>query len=124
MVNVKLKLFPGERSPESNAPWSAVTVWVTVSLFIQVTFVPIFTVRDTGLKAKFIIVTLFPLLVGVLVDAVVGVLVDAVVGVFVGAVVGVFVGEAVVVVPPPQAARSTRRPAASRHSQTFVVING
>jgi len=54
------------------------------------------------------IVTLFPVLVGV----------------FVGAVVGVFVGEAVVVVLPPQAARSTRRPAASRHSQTFVVING
>ena len=124
MVNVKLKLFPGERSPESKAPWSAVTVWVTVSLFIQVTFVPVFTVRVAGLKAKFIIVTLFPLLVGVLVDVVVGVFVGAVVGVFVGAVVGVLVGAAVVVVPPPQAARSTRRPAASRHSQTFVVING
>ena len=124
MVNVKLKLFPAERSPESNVPWSAVTVWVTVSLFIQVTFVPVFTVRDTGLKAKFIIVTLFPLLVGVVVDAVVGVLVGAVVGVLVGAVVGVLVGAAVVVVPPPQAARSTRRPAASSHNQTFVVING
>jgi len=62
------------------------------------------------------IVTLFPVLVGVFVGAVVGV--------FVGTVVGVFVGEAVVVVLPPQAARSTRRPAASRHSQTFVVING
>jgi hypothetical protein len=124
LVNVKLKLFPGERSPESKAPWLAVTVWVTVSLFIQVTFMPVFTVRVTGLKAKFIIVTLFPLLVGVMVDAVVGVFVGAVVGVFVGTVVGVFVGAAVEVVPPPQAARSTRRPAASRHSQTFVVING
>ena len=127
MVNVKLKLLPGERSPELKAPWSAVTVWVTVSLFVQVTFVPVFNVRVAGLKAKFIIVTLFPVLVGpvvgVLVGAVVGVLVGAVVGVFVGAVVGVLVG-AVVVVVPPQAARSTRRPAASKHSQTFVVING
>lgn len=126
MVNVKLKLLPGERSPELKAPWSAVTVWVTVSLFVQVTFVPVFNVRVAGLKAKFIIVTLFPVLVGpvvgVLVGAVVGVLVGAVVGVFVGAVVGVLV-DAVVVVPP-QAARSTRRPAASRHSQTFVVIYG
>lgn len=91
-------------------------------MFIQVTFVPVFTVRVTGLKAKFIIVTLFPLLVGVVVDAVVGVLVGAVVGVFVGTVVGEFVGAVAVV--PPQAARSTRRPAVSRHSQAFVVING
>ena len=118
MVNVKLKLLPGSRSPELNAPWSAVTVWVTVSLFVQVTFVPVFTVRDAGLKAKFIIVTLLPLALGVLVDAVVGVAVGAVVG----AVVGVLV-DVVVVEPPPQAARSTRRPAASRHSQTLVVKN-
>ena len=34
-------------------------------MFVQVNFVPVFTVRDTGLKAKFIIVTLLPLLVGV-----------------------------------------------------------
>ena len=40
-------------------------------MFVQVTFVPVFTVRVAGLKAKFIIVTLFPLLVGVVVDAVV-----------------------------------------------------
>ena len=95
-------------------------------MFVQVTFVPVFNVRVAGLKAKFIIVTLFPVLVGpvvgVLVGAVVGVLVGAVVGVFVGAVVGVLV-DAVVVVPP-QAARSTMRPAASMHSQTFVVIYG
>jgi hypothetical protein len=122
LVNVKLKLFPGERSPESNAPWSAVTVWVIESLFVQVTFVPVFTVRLAGLKAKFIIVTLLPLPLGVLVDAVVGVAVGAVVGVFVGTVVGVLV-DAVVVEPPPHAARSTRRPAASRHSQTFVGEN-
>jgi hypothetical protein len=104
------------------APWSAVTVWVTASLFVQVTFVPVFTVRLAGLKAKLIIVTLVPLLAGVLVDAVVGVAVGAVVGVFVGTVVGVLV-DAVVVEPPPQAARSTRMPAASRHSQTFVMKN-
>ena len=123
MVNVKLKVLPGERPPESNAPWSAVTVWVIESLFVQVTFVPAFTGSVAGLKAKFMIVTLLPLLAGVLVDAVVGVLVGAVVGVGVGAVVGVGVG-AVAVVPPPQAARRTSRPAASRHSQTFVVRNG
>lgn len=105
-----------------NAPWSAVTVWVTASLFVQVTFVPVFTVRLAGLKAKFIIVTLVPLLVGALVDAVVGVAVGAVVGVFVGTAVGVLV-DAVVVDPPPQAARITRRLAASRHNQTFVVKN-
>ena len=108
MVNVKLKLFPGERSPELNAPWSAVTVWVTESLFVQVTFVPVFTMRLAGLKAKFIILTLFPLLV------------VPFVGVLVGAVVGVLVG--VVVVAPPQAARSTSRPAATRHNHAFVVV--
>jgi hypothetical protein len=113
---VNVKLFPGDSSPELKAPWSAVTVWVTVSLFVQDTFVPVFTVRVAGLKAKFIISTLFPVLVG----PVVGVLVGAVVGVLVGAVVGVLVGAVVVV--PPQAARSTRRPAASRHSQAFVVV--
>ena len=83
---------------------------------------PVFTVRLAGLKAKFMIVTLFPVLVGVLVEAVVGVAVGAVVGVLVEAAVGVLV-DVVVVEPPPQAARSTRRPAASRHSQAFVVIN-
>ncbi len=122
MVNVKLKVLPGERNPESKAPWSAVTVWVTESLFVQVTLVPVFTVSVAGLKVKFRIVTLLPLLADVLVDAVVGVLVGAVVGVFVGAAVGIGV-DAVVVEPPPQAARSTSRPAASRHSQTFVMKN-
>jgi hypothetical protein len=119
LVKVKLKLFPEMRSPELKAAWSAVTVWVTESLFVQVTFVPVFTLRVTGLKAKFLIETLFPVLAGVLVGAVVGVLVGAVVGVLVGTVVGVLV-DAVVVVPP-QAARSTRRLTASRHSQAFVV---
>ena len=81
-------------------------------MFVQVTFVPVFIVRVVGLKAKFAIETLFPVLVGVLVGAVVGVLVGAVVGVLVRAVV----------VVPPQAVRSTRRPTDSRHSQTFVVM--
>ena len=122
MVNVKLKLLPGESNPESNAPWSAVTVWVIESLFVQVTFVPVFTVRVAGLNVKFIIVTLLPVLAGVVVDAVVGVAVGAVVGVFVGIAVGVGV-DAVVVVLPPQAARSTSRPAINRPSRTFVVKN-
>lgn len=87
-------------------------------MFVQVTFVPVFTVRVVGLKVKFMIETLFPVLGG----AVVGVLAGAVVGVLVGAVVGVLVGAVVVV--PPQAARSTRRPTASRHSQVFVVVGG
>jgi len=127
-VKVKLKVLPGVRGPELNAPLSAVTVWVTVSLFVQLTFVPTFTVRDTGLKAKFLIETLLPVLVG----AVVGVGVGAVVGVGVGAVVGALVGvgvgavvgvlAVVVVVVPPQAARSTTRHRASRHSQAFVVV--
>jgi hypothetical protein len=86
--------------------------------------VPAFTVRLAGLKAKFIIVTLFPVLVvpfvGVAVGAVVGVLVGAVVDAVVGAVVGVLVG--VVVVVPPQAARSTSRPAATRQNHAFVVV--
>ena len=129
MVNVKLKLLPGERPPLSKAPWSAVTVWVIESLLVQVTLVPIFTVSVAGLKAKFIIVTLLPLLEGVVVVAVVGVLVGAVVGVLVGVAVGVFVGAVVgigvdvVVVPPPQPARKRSRPAASRHSPTCVVKN-
>ena len=106
------------------APLLAVTVWVTVSLFVQLTFVPTFTVRDVGLKAKFAIDTLLPVLVGavvgVLVGAAVGAVVGALVGVAVGAVVGVLA--VVVVVVPPQAARSTTRHRASRHSQAFVVV--
>ncbi len=130
------------------APLSAVTVWVTVSWFVQITFVPIFTVRAAGLKAKFAIETLLPVLaggvvgvgvggvvgavvgvgVGGVVGAVVGVAVGAVVGVAVGAVVGVAVGAVVgvladvVVVVAPQAARSTSRHRASRHSQAPRVV--
>ena len=109
-MKVKLKVLPGARGPELNAPLSAVTVWVTESLFVQLTFVPTFTVRDAGLKAKFAIDTLLPVLVG------------AVVGVGVGAVVGVLA--VVVVVVPPQAARSITRHRTSRHSQALVAIGG
>jgi len=65
------------------------------------------------------------------VGLVVGVAVGAAVGVGggVGLAVGVAVGAAVGVVPvpvmvdePPQAARSTRKPTASRHSQAFVMV--
>jgi len=89
-------------------------------LFVQITFVPVFTVRAVGLKAKFAIETLLPVLVG----AVVGVLVGAVVGALVGAAVGAAVGvlAEVVVVVPPQAVRSTTRHRASRHSRASVVV--
>jgi hypothetical protein len=127
LVKVKLKLLPG-RTGELKAPWFAVTVWVTLSWFVQVTLVPTLTVRLLGLNEKFIIETLFPLLLAVVG---VGVGVGFAVGVAVGAMVGVgvAVGAAVGVVPVPvvegalpQAARSTRKPTASRHSQAFVVV--
>ena len=87
-----------------NAPPSAVTVWVTLSLFVQVTVVPTFTVRLCGLNAKFAMEILFPPLVGV-----VGV--GAVVGVAVGAVVGAAVGVEVLAVdevPPHAVTRNMR----------------
>ena len=123
MVKVKLKLLPGGTG-ELKAPWFAVTVWVTLSWFVQVTLVPTLTVRLFGLNEKFIIETLFPLLLAVVgVGFAVGVAVGAAVG------VGVAVGAAVGVVPVPvvegalpQAARSTSKPTASRHSQAFVVV--
>ncbi len=107
-----------------NAPLLAVTVWVTESLFVQLTFVPTFTVRDVGLKAKFAIETLLPVLVGAVVGVLVGAAVGAVVGVAVGAVVGAVVGvlAEVVVVVPPQAVRSTTRHRASRHSRASVFV--
>jgi hypothetical protein len=122
LVKVKLKVLPDTRV-ELKAPWSAVTVWVTLSLFVQVTLVPTLTVRLFGLKEKFIIETLLPLLAGV-----VGVGAARVgVGVAVGAVVGVAVGAAVGVVPvpvgaPPHAARVSKRLTANRQNQDFVMM--
>jgi hypothetical protein len=152
LVKVKLKLLPGG-TDELKVPWFDVTVWVTLSWFVQVTLVPTLTVRLFGLNEKFIIETLLVAGVGVGVGFAVGVAVGAVVGavvgvgvgfavrvavgVAVGAVVGVGVGFAVrvavgavvgvVPVPvvagaPPQAARSTSKPTASRHSQACVVV--
>src|SRR5258708_31891215 len=94
MLKVKLKLLPG-RTCEFKAPWFAVTVWVTLSWFVQVTLVPTLTVRPLGLNEKFIIETLFPLLlavvgVGVGVGFAVGGAVGAMVGV--GVAVGAMVG--------------------------------
>ena len=80
-MKVKLKVLPGARGPELNAPLSAVTVWVTVSFFVQLTFVPTFTVREAGPKAKFAIETLLPVLVGAGVGVGVGAAVGAAVGV-------------------------------------------
>ncbi len=96
----------------SNAPPLAVTVWVTLSLFVQVTWAPTFTVRLCGLNAKLAMETLFPLLVGAVVGVGVGAVVGVAVGVAVGAVVGAAVGVEVLAVDgvPPHAARRNMRP--------------
>ena len=52
---MKLYEAPGLSAPLSNAPLLLVTVWTTLSLFVQVTFVPTFTVVWLGLNAKFCI---------------------------------------------------------------------
>lgn len=50
--------WPGETAEEpSVVPESEVTVWATLSLFVQVTLVPTFTVIADGLNAKFLILT-------------------------------------------------------------------
>ena len=54
---VKLKLAPGSIGPDSKAPSSAVTVWGTASLLVQVTVVPAATSSVIGLKEKFSIET-------------------------------------------------------------------
>ncbi len=56
-MNVKEKLCPDGRFPELKRPPSAVTVWVVISRFVNVTRVPIRTVSDDGLKAKLTIRT-------------------------------------------------------------------
>ncbi len=104
-----------------NAPWSSVTVWVVLSLLVQVTLVPTETVSDAGLKEKLTMLTLGALpLAGVAVGVCVEVLlvgVLAAVGVLVGvlAAVGVVVGGLVEVVPP-QAARKASRVRMSRQN--------
>lgn len=59
-MNVKVNVWPFERSLLPKAPLSAVTVWTVESMFVQVTvlLMPITTVIDGGPKAKFWILTL------------------------------------------------------------------
>ena len=55
LVNVNEKDLPGVRSPEPNAPPSAVTVWVGPpicdSLFVHVTVSPTWIETELGVKA-------------------------------------------------------------------------
>ena len=45
-------MLPGETLPLAGPPLLPVTVWVVLSLLVQVTVVPLVTVRDDGLNAK------------------------------------------------------------------------
>ncbi|MEA2635373.1 MAG: hypothetical protein QOH92_2140 [Chloroflexota bacterium] len=56
-MNVKEKLWPVDRFPEVKRPLFAVTVWVAMSSFVNVTRVPTRTLSADGLKAKLIILT-------------------------------------------------------------------
>jgi hypothetical protein len=56
-VNVKETLCPEGRLPELKRPPSAVTVWVVISRFVNVTRVPTRTLSALGLNAKLIILT-------------------------------------------------------------------
>jgi hypothetical protein len=56
-MKVKEKLWPVARLPELKRPPSAVTVWVTPSRFVNVTRVPVWTLRLEGVKAKLAILT-------------------------------------------------------------------
>jgi hypothetical protein len=56
-MNVKEKLWPGARSPELKRPPFAATVWVTASRFVNVTRVPVWTLRLEGVNAKPMMVT-------------------------------------------------------------------
>jgi hypothetical protein len=51
-MNVKEKLWPGARFPELKRPPSAVAVWVVASRFVNVTRVPVWTLRLEGVNAK------------------------------------------------------------------------
>lgn len=104
-----------------NAPPSAVTVWVVLSLFVQVTLVPTVTVKLCGLKAKLAMETLFPPLVGAVVEVAIGAVVGTAVEV---AVVGTPVGVEVLVVGegPPHAATMSTRPITDTQSHRFVIL--
>lgn len=100
------------------------TVCVTLSLFVHVTFVPTLTVRLFGAKEKFAIETLFPLLVGAVVGVAAGAVVGVAVGAAVGAVVGAAVGALAAGAEPPHAARVSKRPAVNKQSQALVRAVG
>jgi hypothetical protein len=118
LLKVKLNELPGDRLLELKAPWSAVTVCVTLSLFVQVTLVPTETLSVAGLKEKLTTLTLGALPLEVVAVGVklplVGVL-TAVVAVAVGFV------DPLVPVLPPQAARKVSRARMMR--QNPAVLN-
>ena len=119
MVKVKLKEFPGERLFELKAPWSAVTVCVTLSLFVQVTLVPTETLSVAGLKAKLATLTLEALpLAGVAVGVCVGLLLVGVLAAVVVVAVGLV--EPLVAGVPPQAARKVSRVRMTRENQAVL----
>jgi hypothetical protein len=126
-VKVKLNVLPGTRFFEFQAPLSAVTVCIVVSLFFQVTLEPTETVSDAGLKEKLTILTLEALPLGVVAVGVGLLLVGVLAGVFVlvGVLVTVFVVAVGLVDPPaavvpPQAARKASRVRMSRKNAAVL----
>lgn len=90
-------------------------------MFVQVTLVPAVTVKLCGLKAKLAIETLFPPLVGAVVEVAIGAVVGTAVEV---AMVGTAVGVEVLVVGegPPHAATMSTRPITDTQSHRFVIL--
>jgi hypothetical protein len=88
-LNWKENVLPTARLPLSKTPLLDVTVWVVLSLLVQITVVPALTCRLEGWKDMLAMET--PAVPGV------GVAVTAVVGVAVAAVVGVGVADAAIV---------------------------
>ena len=126
MLKVKWNVLPDSRRPELKTPLSAVTVWATLSLLVQVTVVPALIVKLLGLNAKLAMEMPFPLLPDLVVAAVVGVALLPLEYALVGAALGVVplsvVVEAGVV---PQEVMSKSRPIAHRQSQVPVIlVNG
>ena len=98
---------------------SLVTVWPVWVILVQVTFVPTLMVSVVGLKAKLpllsvVMMTAWPLLAVVAVGVV-----PAVVAVGVVPVAGVGVEPEPEGAPPPQAAKRTSAPSASRTNHTL-----
>src|SRR6266540_2250998 len=56
-LNTRPKAAPGASTPESHKPLFEVVVWLTVPLFVHLTFVPFAMVIVLGLKAKLTIFT-------------------------------------------------------------------